>query len=210
MGILSNLKKKFKNFFSKAKLTISNNKKKITIGGALSLSALTILLLSLNMYGIILTTSGNIVCGKYCNSTFNISVANYSLCFASDFKLYFDDVSKLDSYTLLNLSNGQPINLAGKCLNIGLHQFQLNGVKKNPTDTVKWGINYGGKNIDPYWYGISEGNPNVIGEVYPSPEIRIESQTYIDQYFNFQFTEINSTHWLAELSFNNQSLLTDL
>lgn len=151
MGILSNLKKKFKDLFIKTTLSISNNKYKITIGGVMTLSVLMILLGYLNMYGITITTSGNITCGKYCTSYFNISITNYSLCFASNFKLYFDDASKLDSYTLLE--NGHPINLAGKCLNIGTHQFQLNGIKKMPTDTVKWGINYGNVNIDPLWLG---------------------------------------------------------
>jgi hypothetical protein len=42
-----------------------------------------------------------------------------------------------------------------------------------------------------------------IGEFYPSNEIRIESQDYIDKYFDWQFTEINSTHWQANFSFKD-------
>ncbi|MEM7818920.1 MAG: hypothetical protein QW403_02135 [Candidatus Aenigmatarchaeota archaeon] len=43
---------------------------------------------------------------------------------------------------------------------------------------------------------ISKVSTN-IGEFYGQNEIIIEKQDYIDTYFNWTFTEINSTHWFA-------------
>ncbi len=43
---------------------------------------------------------------------------------------------------------------------------------------------------------------NVIGESYQSNEIIIEKQDYIDAYFEWQFMEINNTHWLAKFTIN--------
>jgi len=84
------------------------------------------------------------------------------------------------------------------------YQIRAIGYKNSPFDDVKWAF----ADLDPYWYGISQP-AGYIGEFYPSNEIQIESQDYIDKYFNWQFTEINSTHWLANFTIN-QTLWNDI
>lgn len=135
--------------------TISN--KTITITGIGSLFAFFVILFSLNYLGINIETSGDIVCGEKCVSYFNVSVTNYSLCFSKTFNVYTEpnvniEIYKADlRYSVDNPNRWKIYNFSGKCLNKGKYQFMLIGYK-NPTQTVKWGVDLQGKDIDPYWY----------------------------------------------------------
>lgn len=48
-----------------------------------------------------------------------------------------------------------------------------------------------------------------IGDFIPSNEIIIEQKTYFGEYIDFEFNEVNNTHWLVNFSVN-QSLLNDI
>ena len=49
---------------------------------------------------------------------------------------------------------------------------------------------------------VSYTPSSVIGEFIASNEIRIESQTYFGKFIDYQFQEINNTHWLVNYSVN--------
>ncbi len=53
-------------------------------------------------------------------------------------------------------------------------------------------------------FGVSVyAQPVKIVDFYPN-QIIVESQDYIDKYFDWQFTEINNTNWLANFTINQQ------
>jgi hypothetical protein len=198
---------------------VYDNKKKIFVYGSGSLGIFLIFLTGLSIYGVSIEPSGNITC-SHCVSYFNITISNYSLNLGTTFKgVYFDDENKLSNWTLYkadlrykadNPNRWKPYNFtAGKTFDIGKYEFMVVADKKNPSDTVKWGVGYGINEVDPYWLGEKKEtlNPSVIGDFYPSNEIRIESQDYIDNYFNWKFIEINRTHWMAEFSFKQDFLI---
>jgi parallel beta-helix repeat protein len=148
---------------------------KIWIFGSGTFLAFFTLLLTLSYLGINVETSGNIVCSDKCISYFNITLTNYSLCFGSTFKgLYFDknisyEVYKADMrYRNDNPNRWKLYNFsADKCLEKGKkHEFMLIGYK-SPSETIKWGIDLQGNDVDPYWYRSSSivinpfiSNPN--------------------------------------------------
>ena len=185
--------------------------KKIVYSSALATVVAVLIYLS-SIPGVRITTSGDITC-SVCTSYFNITSSNYSLKFYKfDQRLTFSP--EIKNYTLYRYTYGKwretkfPINMTKGTL----YRFKLVGYKFNPSDKIKWAISSGDAEIDPYWLGEKEveSNPNIIGEVILSPEIRIESQDYIDEYFDWSFTQINDTYWMAEFVINNQNLLNDV
>jgi len=77
---------------------------------------------------------------------------------------------------------------------IGFALIQNNSVVKSADELPKETVTY---------------TPSIIREFYPANEIRIESQDYIDAYFEWQFTEINSTYCLVNFTIN-QTLWNDV
>jgi len=150
-------------------------KSKIFVFGGGTFVTFLVLLLSLSYLGINTEYSEDIICGSKCVSYFNITLTNYSLCLGSTFKgLYFDknisyEIYKADlRYSRNNPDRWKLYNFtANKCLEKGKkYEFKLIGYK-NPSDTIKWGVNLQGKDIDPYWYGTSG---IVINPFQPNPE----------------------------------------
>lgn len=145
------------------KRTYSKNQK-IIIFGSGTLAAFIVLLVSLSNLGIDVKTSGDIVCGETCVSYFNISLTNYSLCMGSTFKGIFVEpevnyeVYKADlRYRSDNPLRWKPYNFtANTCLKKGKnYEFKLVGYKKT-FQTVKWGMNLQGRDLDPFWYGLDQ------------------------------------------------------
>jgi hypothetical protein len=152
--------------------------KKVIIYGSGSFISFFLILLSLSYLGIQVETSGDQVCGVKCISYFNITLTNYSLCFGSTFKglttepNVITEIYKAD----LRYSNSNPArwNLynftANKCLAKNTkHEFKIIGYK-NVNQTVKWGLDLQGKNVDPYWY--SSQTQNIYLDIFkPNPEL---------------------------------------
>ena len=146
---------------------------------------------------------GSIVCEGYFWIYFPQKLSNQlnvtQICFGKDVKIqltYPDKVSNLGLYKD-SPTGWKKFNFSGGCIGIGNNSFMINATK-DAYSTVKWTVE--GTEIDPYWYELPKG---FIGEFYPSNEIRIESQTYFGNYINFEFKEINNTHWLVNYSINN-------
>ncbi|MEM5781782.1 MAG: hypothetical protein QXD43_01120, partial [Candidatus Aenigmatarchaeota archaeon] len=53
---------------------------------------------------------------------------------------------------------------------------------------------------------IKSSGASIIGESWPSNQIVIEKQDYIDKYINWSFKEINNTHWLVNFSIDSDFL----
>ena len=90
--------------------------------------------------------------------------------------------------------------------NPGPNKLIVHG-SKEALQTVKWGFKLEHYlmqdiKIDPVWYGEEQRlrTDGFIGNFIPSNEIRIESQDYIDKYFDWNFTEINDTYWFANFT----------
>mgnify|MGYP001575942142 CR=1 FL=1 len=137
--------------------------KKVFIYGSGSLALFFALLISLSYLGIDVQTSGDQICSDICISYFNISLKDYSLCFGSTFKgvttepNVIIEIYKADMrYRLNNPLRWKPYNLsANKCLDKNkTHEFKIIGYKQ-PEQTIKWGLDLQGKNLDPFWYGIN-------------------------------------------------------
>ena len=155
---------------------VYKDRKKIFILGSGTFLAFFTLLLGLGAYGVGISTSGDITCG-YCNSTFNITLQNYSLCFGSTFNgVSFDSESGIEWWRLYkadlryradNPARWKPTELkAGMCLEAGKrHEYLIEAKKKDATKTVKWSIGYGFSNVDPYWFGVEEEKKYAIERV---------------------------------------------
>lgn len=92
--------------------------------------------------------------------------------------------------------------------NPGPNKLIVHG-SKEALQTVKWGFKLEHYlmqdiKIDPVWYGEEQRlrTDGFIGNFIPSNEIRIESQSYFGKFIDYQFQEINNTHWLANYSVN--------
>lgn len=57
-----------------------------------------------------------------------------------------------------------------------------------------------------FFFSFQKVLANIIGEFREENEIIIETQNYIDAYINWNFREINATHWLANFTFNSTFL----
>ncbi len=67
---------------------------------------------------------------------------------------------------------------------------------KQPENVTEYEINITRKTVSP----LKTQHGSVIGEFYPSNEIEIVKQDYISKYIQWEFTEINSTHWLVNFT----------
>lgn len=141
--------------------TIKNHK--ITIGGSGSLIAVLALLMTLNIYGVSMTTSGDIQCAgndlEPCISFINISTTDYAIVFPKA-TLYFDNEKKVNFtlYKLDTIGRWQKFNISGKTIPANaIWQLKLVGYK-GINETVKWGMDQGIVGVDPVWSGYSATN----------------------------------------------------
>ena len=152
------------------KKRVYSSTKKIFIYGSGSFVAFFLLLLGLYMYGIEVTTTGDIKCENECVSYFNITLKDYAVCFGSTFTGIATtpnvktELFKADSrYRADNPARWKAYNFtANKCLERNkTHEFKLIGYKQ-PKQIVKWGLTLQGKDVDPYWYGVSVTEINLF------------------------------------------------
>lgn len=143
-----------------------STRRKILIFGSGTFTAFFALLVSLSLYGVTLEVSGDQVC-EYCNSTFNITLSNYSFCLGGTFQgLYFEPEAGVEWYHIYkadlryrrdNPVRWKPYELKpGTCLEAGKkHEFLIEA-KKSKYKTVEWSVGYGAVSKDPFWFGMNE------------------------------------------------------
>jgi hypothetical protein len=196
---------------------VYESKKKIVIYSSGTFTIFFALLVGMSYYGVGIEVSGDQVC-EYCNSTFNITLINYSLCLGSTFNgLYFEPEADVEWFRVykadMRYKRDNPARWKlydlkpGTCLDSGKkHEFLIEA-KKGKTKTVEWSVGYGAVNKDPFWFG--EPPETVIGDFQATPEIRIERQDYIDSLGEWSFEQINDMAFSAKLTFN-KDFVTDL
>lgn len=143
---------------------VYKNKKRITISGVGTILAIFSLLYGMSNYGVTITASPDIICAGTCISYINVTLDNYSVCFAKTIKGIYSD--KTITYELYRMDNAtwKPFTFSGSCLTSGTtHQFKLVG-HKDPYTTVKWGIGIGFSNLDPIWYSANSTSGTVGGQ----------------------------------------------
>lgn len=137
------------------------SRNKIYLYGSGSIIALLTFLAGLGYYGINITTTGDIQCAgtiqEPCISFINITTSKYAIVFPKSV-IYFTDNPPLDYKLFKRDSRGywRSFNISGKTMaNESKWELKLIGYKKI-NETVKWGINTGGSDLDPKWLGYSE------------------------------------------------------
>ena len=127
-----------------------------TAGGGIT--ALFAFLLVLSQYGITISTSGDIKCAgtveEPCVSYINITTSDWALKFPRGVIYTEGDVTyqlyKADQrYSASNPARWKPFDINGKTMaNESKWELKLVGYKKI-NETVKWGVQMGGTNVDP-------------------------------------------------------------
>jgi hypothetical protein len=150
---------------------------KVILFGSGTLVSLFLVLVGLAYLGISVETSGDQFCADTCESYFNISLQNYSLCFGSTFNgIVTDPKIPIEIYRLESNVWKPYVFKKNTCLAKNTkHQFKIVG-HKNPSETIKWGLSLQGTDVDPFWYGIG----NVTASTSASTNLNVEVGTPIN------------------------------